>query len=368
MFTHLHVHTDYSLLDGMCRIPNLIHRAQELGMNSLAITDHGALYGIITFYSEAIEAGIKPILGCEYYVAPNNRHNKQPTDKNPYHIILLAKNEVGYHNLLQLATAAQLEGFYYKPRVDKELLSQHCEGLIALSSCPQGELGRLILEDRLEDADKAALWYKDVFGDFYLELQQHDIPELEKINKQLVAMSHQLQIPLVATNDVHYINKEDAYAHEILLCIQTNNTILNDKRPKMADESFYLKSPQEMAELFADLPEALTNTEQIANLCNLDLDFNRLHLPTIDLPPGKTADEHLAYLSNQGLPTRYPELPQEAVHAGSVPPSERLQGDARHRGVPHREQAPLEDVQPEGDAGPRQSGGQPGGTPRGGGL
>ena len=282
-------------------------------MNSLAITDHGALYGIITFYSEAIEAGIKPILGCEYYVAPNNRHNKQPTDKNPYHIILLAKNEVGYHNLLQLATAAQLEGFYYKPRVDKELLSQHCEGLIALSSCPQGELGRLILEDRLEDADKAALWYKDVFGDFYLELQQHDIPELEKINKQLVAMSHQLQIPLVATNDVHYINKEDAYAHEILLCIQTNNTILNDKRPKMADESFYLKSPQEMAELFADLPEALTNTEQIANLCNLDLDFNRLHLPTIDLPPGKTADEHLAYLSNQGLPTRYPELPQEAV-------------------------------------------------------
>jgi len=313
MFTHLHIHTDYSLLDGMCRIPNLISRAKELGMNSLAIADHGALYGILTFYSEAIEAGIKPILGCEFYVAPNDRQSKHAADKNPYHLVLLAKNEAGYRNLLKLATGAQLEGFYYKPRVDKELLSQHSEGLIALSACPNGEMGRLIIEDRREDAEKAAQWYKDVFGDFYLELQEHAVPELAKINKELVAMSRKLNLPLVATNDVHYVNKDDAYAHEILLCIQTNNTIYNEKHFKMADDSFYLKSSQEMAEMFAELPEALTNTEHIAELCNLNLDFGRLRLPTIDLPSGKTADEQLVELSHQGLAARYPDLPSQAV-------------------------------------------------------
>ena len=313
MFTHLHIHTDYSLLDGMCRIPDLISRAKELGMDSLAITDHGALYGIITFYRKAKEAGIKPILGCEVYVAPKERQSRRTADKNAYHLVLLARNEAGYHNLLKLATAAQLEGFYYKPRVDKELLSQNSEGLIALSACPSGELGCLILENRLEDAEKAALWYKDVFGDFYLELQEHAIPEHTQINKELVRLSRKLGLPLVATNDVHYVNKDDAYAHDILLCIQTNNTIHNEKRFRMANDSFYLKSSQEMAELFAELPEALANTQHIAGLCNLSLDFERLHLPTIDLPSGKTVDEHLAELSHQGLAVRYPELPPEAV-------------------------------------------------------
>ncbi|MGB2855369.1 MAG: DNA polymerase III subunit alpha, partial [Dehalococcoidia bacterium] len=313
MFTHLHIHTDYSLLDGMCRIPDLISKAKELGMDSLAITDHGALYGIITFYRKAKEAGIKPILGCEFYVAPKERQSRRAADKNAYHLVLLARNEAGYHNLLKLATAAQLEGFYYKPRVDKELLSQNSEGLIALSACPSGELGCLILENRLEDAEKAALWYKDVFGDFYLELQEHAIPEHAQINKELVGLSRKLGLPLVATNDVHYVNKADAYAHDILLCIQTNNTIHNEKRFRMANDSFYLKSSQEMAELFAELPEALANTQHIAELCNLSLDFERLHLPTIDLPSGKTADEHLAELSHQGLAVRYPELPPEAV-------------------------------------------------------
>ncbi|MEE9490793.1 MAG: PHP domain-containing protein, partial [Dehalococcoidia bacterium] len=294
MFTHLHVHTEYSLLDGMCPIHHLISRARELGMDSLAITDHGVLYGAISFYREANEAGIKPILGCEVYVAPKERQGRLAADKNPYHLVLLAKDEAGYHNLLKLATAAQLEGFYYKPRVDKELLSQHSEGLIALSSCPNGELGRLIVEGRLEDAEKAAKWYKDVFGDFYLELQEHAVPQLAQINKELVGLSRKLNLPLVAANDVHYVNKDDAYAHDILLCIQTNNTIYNEKRLKMADDSFYLRSPQEMAELFAELPEALANTERIAELCHLDLEFGRLHLPEVDLPPGKTADDLLA--------------------------------------------------------------------------
>ncbi|UCC60977.1 MAG: DNA polymerase III subunit alpha, partial [Dehalococcoidia bacterium] len=313
MFTHLHIHTDYSLLDGMCRIPKLIAKAKDLGMVSLAITDHGALYGVIAFYSEAMEAGIKPILGCEFYIAPDGIQSRHQSDKNPYHLVLLAENEAGYHNLLRLATSAQLEGFYYRPRVDKELLSTYSDGLIALSACPHGELGRLILEGRRDDANKEAKWYREVFGSFYLELQKHNIPELDQINKELVVMSRKLDIPLVATNDVHYVNNADAYAHEILLCIQTNNTIYNEQRFKMPDDSFYLKSPQEMAELFAELPEALTNTEYISDCCNLDLDFGRLHLPSIDLPPGKTADEQLSYLANQGLAIRYPERPSQAV-------------------------------------------------------
>lgn len=313
MFTHLHIHTEYSLLDGMCRIPALIARAKDLGMDTLAITDHGVLHGIIEFYREAREAGIKPIIGCEVYVAPGDRQSRMPADKHNAHLVLLAKNETGYHNLLKLATAAQLEGFYYRPRVDKDLLSEYSDGLVALSACTSGELARLILNGRLSEAEEAAMWYKDVFGDFYLEVQEHAIPELAQINRELVNMSRRLDIPLVATNDVHYVNKDDAYAHEILLCIQTNNTIHSEKRPKMADDSFYLKSPQEIAALFAELPEAVANTGRIAELCELELDFGRLHLPEIDLPPDKSPDEYLSELSNQGFATRYPDSPPEAL-------------------------------------------------------
>lgn len=313
MFTHLHVHTEYSLLDGMCHIQHLISRAKELGMDSLAITDHGVLYGIITFYQEAREAGIKPIIGCEVYMAPKNRESKLAADKNPYHLILLVKDRVGYHNLLKLVTIAHLEGFYYKPRVDKDLLEKYHEGLIALSSCPQGELGRLVLEGRLDDAERAAHWYKEVFGDFYLELQKHNVLEIELINQELVNLSRKLDIPIVATNDVHYVNKDDAYAHDVLLCIQTNNTIHNEKRPRMADDSFYLKSPQEMGELFSEFPEALSNTERIAEMCNLNIEFGRLYLPQAELPQGKTADAWLAELSREGLAVRYPGTPQEVV-------------------------------------------------------
>jgi len=306
MFTHLHVHSEYSLLDGLCRIPQLIAKAKELGMTSLAITDHGSMHGVIDFYTAAKDAGVKPIIGCETYVAETNRQSRNASDKTPNHLVLLAKNQQGYNNLIQLITKAHLEGFYYKPRVDKELLAQHHEGLIALSACAHGELSRLILEGRLEDAATQAIWYKETFSDYYLEIQRHPIPELEPINKGLLSLSFKLNIPIVATSDVHYINKEDAPIQELLLCIQTNTSIYDEKRLKMAGDFFYLKSPEEMAGMFADLPQALDNTQKIADMCQLDMEFGRLHLPRVDLPKGKAADDYLAELCWQGLKQRYP--------------------------------------------------------------
>ena len=306
MITHLHVHSEYSLLDGLCRIPQLIAKAKELGMTSLAITDHGSMHGVIDFYTAAKEAGVKPIIGCETYVAETNRQSRNASDKNSYHLVLLAKNQQGYHNLIHLITKAHLEGFYYKPRVDKELLAQYHEGLIALSACAHGELPRLILEGRLEEATTRAIWYKETFNDFYLEIQRHPIPELEQINKGLLSLSSKLNIPIVATNDVHYVNKEDSASQELLLCIQTNTSIYDEKRLKMAGDFFYLKSPEEMADMFADLPQALDNTQRIADVCQLELEFGRLHLPRLDLPKGKTSDDYLAELCWQGLKQRYP--------------------------------------------------------------
>ena len=305
-FTHLHVHSEYSLLDGFCRISHLVARAKELGMDSLALTDHGVMYGAIEFYDAAKSAGIRPIIGIEIYVAEGDRRNRTPREKSPYHLTLLAKNLTGYRNLLQLATKAQLEGFYYKPRVDKELLRLHREGLVALSGCPQGEVPRLILQQRFEEAEQAAQWYRENYeGDFFLEVQKHPIPELEVINPGLVALSQKTGIRLVATNDVHYVNREDAAAQDLLLCIQTNTSVLDDKRLKMAGDYFYLRSPQEMAELFGDLPEALSNTQRIAEMCQLELEFNQLHLPQVEVPAGKTADDYLAELCWQGMRERY---------------------------------------------------------------
>lgn len=311
MFTHLHIHTEYSLLDGMCRIPQLVSRAKELGMDSLAITDHGVMYGAIEFYLAARKAGIKPIIGCEVYLAQDSRFSRSIRDKNNYHLILLAKDLTGYRNLIQLATKANLDGFYYKPRVDKELLQEYHSGLIALSACISGEVPRLILEGRLEEAKQVALWYKQTFGDFYLEIQRHPIPELEQINQALIPLSTELDIPLVATNDVHYINREDASAHDLLLCIGTNSSIYDDKRMKMAGDFFYMKSPQEMAELYKDIPQAVENTEHIAEMCNLELEFGRLHLPEIELSEGKNPDQFLADLCHQGLRQSYPQLTPE---------------------------------------------------------
>ncbi|MEA3254174.1 MAG: PHP domain-containing protein, partial [Chloroflexota bacterium] len=317
-FTHLHVHTEYSLLDGMCRIPRLIARVRELGMDSVAITDHGVMYGVIDFYVAAREAGIKPIIGCEVYVAQDDCHNRDPAYRNPYHLTLLAKDKEGYHNLIQLVSKSHLEGFYYKPRVDKELLKLHSRGLIALSGCANGELARLILEGRADEAARSALWYKETFSDYYLEIQRLPIPALEQINRGLLSLSSQLDIPPVATFDVHYVNKADAPIHDLLLCIQTNTSVNDEKRLKMAGDYFYLRSPEEVNELFSDLPQAVENTQRIVDMCQLELDFGKLHLPEVALPEGENADAFLARLCWQGLEKRYsqptPEVKERLIY------------------------------------------------------
>ena len=311
MFTHLHVHSEYSLLDGMCRIPNLIARVKELGMDSVALTDHGVMYGAIEFYRLAKDAGIRPIIGCEVYVAPNGNGGHAPGEKSNYHLVLLARNQTGYRNLIQIVTRAHLEGFYYKPRIDKEFLREHASGLIAFSACLAGEVAQHILAGRREEATKAALWYKETFSDFYLEIQRHPIAELETVNAALIEISHETGIPLVATNDTHYLYKEDASTHDLLLCIGTNSTVSDQKRMKMQGDFFYLKTPEEMAEAYRDIPEALENTHKIAEMCDLKLDFERLHLPEITLPPGKTPDEYLADLCYEAFPRFYPNATDE---------------------------------------------------------
>ena len=314
MFTHLHVHTEYSLLDGISRIDKLVERTAELGMDSLAITDHGSLYGVVDFYSEARKAGIRPIIGCEIYEAKGSRLTKDPSEKSPHHLTLLAQNNTGYKNLLQLVSKAHLEGFYYRPRVDDELLQQHNEGIIALSGCPSANVPRLITEGRLEDAAARAHWYKEVFNDrFYLEVQQHKgVPGLDDINRALVSMSRDMNIPLVATNDSHYTHKDDHGLQDLRICIHTNTTIYDESRLKMEDDSFYLKSPEEMAALFHELPDAISNTQRIAESCNVALEFDNLHLPKYPVPNGGDADEFLAKLCWEGLdriyPNRTPEL------------------------------------------------------------
>ena len=313
MFTHLHVHSEYSLLDAMCHIPDLVSRAKELGMTALALTDHGVMHGAIQFYKAAKDAGIKPIIGCEAYIASGSRLSHTPADKQSYHLILLAKNHTGYRNLIQLITKANLEGFYYRPRMDKEILEQYHDGLIALTACLAGEIPRLILEGRKDDARQAALWYKKTFGEgnFYLEIQRHSIPELEPVNQELIQMSAELDIPLVATNDLHYILKEEARFQDLLMCIGTNSTILDEKRKKMADDGFYMKSPEEMADMFKDVPQAIENTHKIADMCNLELEFGRLHLPEIEIPEGMTPFQYVEDLCRKGMAKFYPEITPE---------------------------------------------------------
>lgn len=306
-FVHLHVHSDYSLLDGLCKVEDLVRAAAELEMPALALTDHGAMFGALHFYHAAQKAGIKPILGCEVYVSPRRMTQKDARlDNKPTHLILLAENQTGYHNLLQIATAAQLEGFYYKPRVDKEYLADHAAGLIALSSCGSGEIPRLLLEatpDTERRARQAAGWYREVFGPahFFLELQEHDIPEMASVNRAMSALSRDLDIPLVATNDVHYIRRDQAHPHEVLLCIQTGKTITDPSRMRMNNDSYYMRSAEEMAALFADQPEALRNTWWIAERCHLDLEPTGFHLPVFEVPPGFTPESYLRHLTETGL-------------------------------------------------------------------
>ena len=304
MFTHLHLHTEYSLLDGLSRINPLVQRAKELEMSSLAITDHGGMYGTVEFYSACREAGIRPIIGCELYVANGSRHDKSSTEKNPNHLTVLARNNVGYKNLMKLVTGSHLEGFYYKPRVDMELLEQHREGLIVLSGCPSAQLSRQLIDGDFEEAKTVARWYKERFPEFYLEIQRHaNLPFLDQMNEGLLRLRSELDIPLVATNDLHYVNREDAPYQDVMICIQTNTNIQDDKRLKMADDSYHLKSGQEMAELFADLPEAIDNTQRIAEMCQVTLDFSTLHLPRFQVSTKESPDEYLVRLCREGFET-----------------------------------------------------------------
>ncbi|MCU0665919.1 MAG: DNA polymerase III subunit alpha [Candidatus Omnitrophica bacterium] len=314
-FIHLHLHTQYSLLDGACRIHDLLQTAKLYKMDSLAITDHGNMFGAIDFYIEAQKAGIKPIIGCEVYVAPKSRFDKTATsqEETNNHLILLARDEKGYQNLMKLVSLGYLEGFYYRPRIDKESLSRHSEGLIALSACLKGEIPSLILQRRLNDAIKAADDLSCILGknNFYIELQENMIPDQKKANEGLLKIAKELNLPLIATNDVHYINKEHAKSHEALLCIQTQTTLDDQNRMRMQTNEFYFKSPQEMKKLFNDYPEAITNSLEIASRCNLELDFNQLHLPRYEPPENQTKENYLEKLCLEGIKKRFEQITPE---------------------------------------------------------
>ncbi|HDL07782.1 MAG TPA: DNA polymerase III subunit alpha, partial [Desulfobacteraceae bacterium] len=293
-FVHLHVHTQYSLLDGAIRIDPLLKRVADFDMDAVAITDHGTMFGAMTFYEKANKAGIKPIIGCECYLAPRRLTDKSPIDKRGLsHLILLAKNQEGYRNLCKLVTIAQLQGFYYKPRIDKEVLKQYIKGLIGCSGCLRGEIPRLIQENRIDKADEAARFYLDLFGEgnFFLEVQNNGIDIQEKVNQALLDMSKRLSIPLVASNDCHYLDKEDVRAHDVLLCIQTGKTVHDMDRLRFRTDQLYLKSKAQMYSAFKDYPGALENTVDIAGRCNIEFDFNSYHFPKFETPSLQTVDE-----------------------------------------------------------------------------
>ncbi len=308
-FVHLHVHSHYSLLDGLAKIDDLLDRAKELGMDALALTDHGVLYGAIEFYQKAKDRGLKPIIGCEMYMAPNGRKNKRPKiDDARNHLILLAKNEKGYKNLMKLVTIAHLEGFYYKPRIDKEILRQHSEGLIGLSACIEGEIPSLILSGKREEAEKAALEYEDIFGKghFYLEIQDHPkFPNQKIASDALIEISRKTGVPLVATTDLHYVNLDDAPIQDILLCVQTNRKVTEANRMNLMDFELHMRSPQEIQKGFGHIPEAIENTVKIAEMCDLEIELGNTKLPFYTVPEGYTPDSYLLKLCEKGLAHRF---------------------------------------------------------------
>jgi DNA polymerase-3 subunit alpha len=318
-FTHLHVHTHFSLLDGLAKIDDILNRAKELGMDSLAITDHGVLYGAIEFYIKAKARGIKPIIGCEMYLTPTDLHSKNPdsADRKRHHLILLAKNEAGYKNLMRLITIAHLEGFYYKPRIDKTVLRSHAEGLIGLSACAEGEVPSAAISGNMEKAEKLALEYQDIFGagNFYLEIQHHPNFAPQQIaNEALIGLSKKLNIPLVATNDIHYVKEDDASVQDILLCIQTNRKVADKDRMNLMDFKLYLKSPEEMAEHFSATPEAIMNTQEVVNKCNLEITLGETQLPHFDVPENETTETYLRKLTEEGLKNRFENEEITQIH------------------------------------------------------
>ena len=310
-FTHLHVHTEYSLLDGSSKIGELTARAKELGMDSLAITDHGVMYGVIDFYKAAREAGIKPILGCEVYVAPGSRFDREKVsgEDRYYHLVLLAENNKGYENLMKLVSRGFVDGFYYKPRVDYEVLETYHEGIIALSACLAGEVQRYLARGMYEEAKRSAEKYRGIFGEgnFFLELQDHGMPEQRMVNQGLLRLSQDTGIELVATNDIHYTYAEDAQAHDILLCIQTGKKVSDQDRMRYEGGQYYCKSEEEMRALFPYAPEALDNTHKIAERCNVEIEFGVIKLPKYDVPEGFDSWSYLNHLCREGFARRYPE-------------------------------------------------------------
>ena len=313
-FTHLHLHTEYSLLDGFSRIDELIEKAKSFGMDSLAITDHGQMYGVIEFYKKATAAGIKPIIGCEVYVTEKDHLIKDPTNKRYYHLILLAKNNNGYQNLLKIVSEGYVNGYYYKPRVDLDFIEKYSEDIIALSACLSGEVNQRILENDIDAAYETAKKYAEVFGreNYYLELQNHGLPEQRRVNEILVKMHNDLDIELVVTNDVHYINREDSFYQDVLLCIQTGALLKDEDRMKMPCDEFYLKSPDEMYAIFKDYERALENTNKIAEMCNVEIEFHHPHLPYFSkLPDNMTNLDYLTQLVDEGLDRKYENVDEE---------------------------------------------------------
>ncbi len=311
MFIHLHNHSDYSLLDGACRLEGLVQTAVEQKAPAIALTDHGNMFGALEFYSRARAAGIKPIIGCEFYVAPNSRLEKRPgpSGEQRYHLVLLAKDYTGYQNLVKLSSEGYLTGFYYKPRIDKELLSEYHEGLICMSGCINGEIPQILLSGNMKKARKEAQFYKKLFGDdYYLEIQRHNIDDEEQVLPLMAELAHELSLKLVATNDAHYLKREHASVHNVLLCVGTQTNINNPKRFRFKGEEFYLKTPEEMAELFAEYPEALSVTAEIAEKCSLEIKLGERHFPMYTIPdPKLTADEYLAKIAREGLKDRFNE-------------------------------------------------------------
>ncbi len=312
MFTHLHLHTEFSLLDGACRIEQLVLRAKELGMQSLAITDHGNMYGAVDFYKACKKHGIKPIIGCEVYVAPRTRFDKEKAlDKEYNHLILLCKNEIGYKNLIKLVSLSYTEGYYYKPRIDRDILEKYHEGLICLSACLAGEIPQNLLARDYEGAKAAALWHRDVFGsgNYYLEIQDHGIDEQKTVKDGILRLCAETGIPVVATNDVHYIEKEDSKVQQVLICIATNHILGEDTGLEFHSDEFYLKSEQEMRELFADVPEAVDNTAVIARQCNFDFEFGNTKLPYFEINSSMSHFEYFRQQCFDGLYKRYGDNP-----------------------------------------------------------
>ena len=307
-FAHLHVHSEYSLLDGACRIKDLVARAAEMGYKAVAVTDHGAMYGVVNFFKEAVKVGVKPIIGCEVYVAPRSRFDMEHgTDSVRNHLVLLCKNETGYKNLCLLVSRSFTEGFYVKPRVDLELLRNHSEGLIALSACLAGEIPQLLLAGSYSEAKNKALAMQELFGagNYFLELQDHGIGEQKAVNEALLKLHEETGIPLVVTNDVHYLSRNDSSAQDILMCIQTGKTVDDSERMRFETDEFYFKSEEEMRALFPEYPEAADNTAKIAEQCNVVFEFGHYHLPEFKLPEGTTAPVYLKQLCLDGFNNKY---------------------------------------------------------------